>query len=99
MNASKSREKRFWKKWYQSGAVKQLQLSSDDLKITGVGTCHGGPHAGHSILSIGDRVLNSNPDWSFSKPVCVVVVPTKNYEPGMKLNRLPGNAVPVDVFF
>lgn len=94
MNLSKINEVRFWKRWYASGAVRQPQLIGDDLIIDAVGTFGSGP-AKYQTLSLGCRAINP---W-VSTPVCWAVVTAKNYKPGMKLKRLPGNAVPVDVMF
>ena len=99
MNISKKRDPRFWKRWYQSGAVPQAELFGQDLVISAVGTFHFGVTSGFSTLSMGKRIVNSGLDWSVSKPVCVVVVSTKDdYKFGMKLERLPGDAVPADLF-
>src|SRR5581483_11260648 len=96
MNASKARDPRFWTKWYNSGAVPQEQYPEGSLFIDGMGTHFSGPAAGHQTLSLGSVVVNSGPDWSVSKPLCAVVVPSsKKYQLGVTLKRLPGNAVPV----
>ena len=99
MNNSKKNDPRFWRKWYASGAVKQVLLIGNDLVISAVATFFGDPVKVYQTLSMGDRILNSGPDWSVSAPVCAIVVPNKGYRPGMRLPRLPGNAIPVDVFF
>ncbi len=99
LNPSKKKDPRFWVSAYKSGAVPQEQLPPGGLKIGAVATHYAGPADGCQTLSIGQKVVNSGPDWSVTEPVCAVVVPGEKYEPGIVLLELPKNSVPVDLFF
>ena len=100
VNASKAASPNAWRTWYSSGAVAQPHLQGDELIIDAIGRHYAGPAAGYDTLTLGMRLVSSGPDWSTYKPVCAVVVPSSDYyQKGLKLERIPGNAVPVQVFF
>ncbi len=110
MNKSKINDLRCWRQWYASGAVAQPKLSASELTIDAVGTTYANytrgvksdPRfaEGHDTLSLGQKLLNAGPGWAVYEPAYVVVVPAnRKHMPGVRLLRLPGNAVPVDVFF
>lgn len=91
---------RVWVRWFQSGAVAQPRFPTGSLQIEGIGTSLQGRAKGYSTLSLGSQVVGFGPDWSVCEPRCAVVVPTrKKHRPGLILERIPGNAVPVRVFF
>ncbi len=99
MNDSKKRAPGRWFKWWSSGAVRQPELSPSDLQVVAIGTALKRGIVQYQVLSLGSRVLNSGPDWSWWEPVyCAVVGPDQKFELGQVLKRLPGNAVPIDVF-
>lgn len=98
MNASKAQERRFWKRWYASGAVRQPAFPN--LIIDDVATHFAGPAKGCQTLSLGMRVVESGPGWTVEEPTTFVVVPAqKKFAPGVVLERIPANAVPVNLFF
>jgi len=95
-NNSKTQESRFWKRWYASGAVTRQQFPAGALKIDAIGIHHAGAAKGYSVLGLGQKRITPHSYVS----ICCVVVPTSNkHELGVTLPRIPGNAVPVDIFF
>ena len=95
---SKTRDVRNWKKWYASGAIKQPPLPTTGLVIDAVGSHFSGRCVGLSTLSL-SRPQDRNTGVSYS-PVLYVIVPTsERLVIGKKLDRLPGNAAPIDLFF
>lgn len=100
-SVSKSQQKRFWIKWYQSGAIAHPTFPTNSLTIEAIGKNFSGPAAGYSTLSLGNRVVNSGPGWSVSEPIYAVVVRTNDEKFRLKkiLPKVPANAVPVDVFY
>lgn len=102
VNTSKLTDPREWRKWYQSGAVPQRKYPDGSLMIMATGVHFTGPAKGHTVLSLGDVVIASGLGWSSHRTLCAVVVPTpptRSYRLGAVLKKIPGNAVPVDVFF
>ncbi len=100
MNQSKVRDLRFWRKWHLSGATPKEQFPEGSLVIEGIGTHYVGPAAGHQTLSLGRRLVASGPDWASYKTLTAVIVPTNDkYKMGMVLPCIPGNAVPINIFF
>ncbi len=76
-----------------------VHYTHNALKIEAVCTFYAGVAAGHQTLSLGNRVINSGPDWSVSEPLSAYVVPFNGYEPGQLLTKLPDGAIPVKQFF
>ena len=96
IHPSQVKDLHLWKRWYASGAVPQPTFPEGSLIIDAIGTHYAGPGEGHQTLSLG-RARTSPHSYS---PICWVVVPTsKKHKLGVVLERLPGNAAPVEVFF
>lgn len=93
MNDSKKRDLRCWKKWYQSGAIKQPVLEKE-LVVDAKGIFTGGKNEGNVTLTLSEKK-------DAPTPTMAVVVPfiKGQYDLGMKLKELPKNAVPTNVFF
>ncbi len=89
MNQSKKTDRRFWRKWYQSGAVAQERLPKGGLVILGIATVFPVSAASYQVIGLGKRQISSR-----------IVVPTikGRYGCGMILTRIPGNAVPYQMF-
>lgn len=87
------KDRRKWIKWYLSGAVAQPQLGP--LPIVSIGH-HYDHNAGFQTLSLGQKRVTPNS----TEPVVAIVVPVnKKNKLGALLKRLPGNSVPVSLFF
>ncbi len=101
MNLSKVRDVRQWRKWYRSGSVPQTQYPAGSLEIVGTGEHFAGPAAGHQTLSLGSVLLSEGNGWKSHTCLCYVIVPTdeRYNQVGLVLDRLPSNAVPVELFF
>jgi hypothetical protein len=100
VNRSKTRSRAQWLKWYQSGAVPQPTFPAGSLKVEDIAPHHSGPERVHQTLTLGGTLIGFGPEWNLLDPLCVIVVPsTQRYELGQVLPRLPGNAIPVGIFF
>ena len=98
MNHSKTRDPRFLRKWYLSGAIKQPLLPTTGVEIDAIGRHYAGPAAGFLTLSLAlpaDRAGNE----PYSPVVYVIVPPSKRFSLGAHLDRLPGNSMPMELFF
>jgi hypothetical protein len=94
--------RRSWINWYASGAITQPRFPGEALAIMAVAESFVGPSVGLLTLSIGEQLVNSGPGWKITKPLCAVLVPEcdrAKYEFRSTLKRLPGNAIPVEVFY
>ncbi len=97
MNQSKTADPRFWRKWHESGAVAKQEFPEGSLVIDAIGTHLSGPHEGYQTLTLGRKTILGGSGYM---PLCaVVVLQSERYDLGRVLPRIPGNAVPVDVFF
>ena len=100
MNKSKARDPRFWRRWYASGAVSQKQFPDDELVIDSIGHILDGPRKGCVTLSLGSKIIDSGSGWQVRGSVCAVVVPSDpKYKLGVRLDKIPNNAVPVELAF
>lgn len=98
MSHSSKRSLNSWKKWYLSGAVQQPALPPGGLVIDAIGSHLCEPAAGFSTLSL-CRPEDQNGKHSYS-PVAYVIVPTSpRLSLGKTFERLPGNAMPLSLFF
>jgi hypothetical protein len=88
-NMSKSNDPRCWKKWYESGAIMQIRLCADDLRIAQTDRTI----EGHRVLWLGEHVPELN--W-FLRGIVVPYNPA--HVPGGYLHHLPGNAIPVEIY-
>ena len=111
-NEAQKCDSRFWAKWRRSGAVgnnltaEVRPIKNIALPIVGIGSIMSGENAGHSTLSIGDKVINSGVDskghlWKVTKPVLAVVVPTQKFNLGQKVKAkdLPEGTSTIKDFF
>jgi hypothetical protein len=101
MNSNKARDPRFWRKWHSSGAVTKRLFPEGSLVIDAIATHFVGKAAGHQTLTLGKLLVSSGQGWKSYRSLYAVVVPTDEmkHRIGVILSRIPGNAVPVDVFF
>lgn len=100
MNSSKKGERRFWRRWFVSGAVAQQQFPHNSLLIDAIATHYEGLAAGNDVLSLGRRVAWKGLGTVIYEPLCAIVVPTSGKNRlGKVLRKVPANAVPFDVFF
>ena len=99
-NPSKTSSCLQWRKWYSSGAVSQKVYPAGSLLIDAIGTAYKNNKPTVSTLSLGQVIINSEPDWSVSEPLCaVVVMASEKFKCGNVLDRLPGNSVPCEVYY
>ena len=106
VNQSKINDPRFWAKWRTSGAVDTIedsiarQLAKEGkLTVVAIGEHYQGPVAGHSTLSLGERLVNSGHDWEVREPVLYVVAPGLGYKLGEQLKKLPRGSAPLREYF
>lgn len=96
MNQSKVRERRFWKKWYASGAVPQRQYPNGSLKIGEISRNH---DRGTQTLTLGRRLISTNEHGAaYGSVCCVEVASRRQYQVGEVLDALPKNAIPVELY-
>lgn len=96
MNQSKKADPRSWKKWYKAGAVNMPSLDEKNLFVDSTCVHFYGVAAGNTVLCIGSVIIAD----SVSKPALSVVVPTRGkYKARTRLSKIPGDAIPVDLFF
>lgn len=86
------------RKWYGSGAIQQPALPPGGLVIDAMGIHYAGPAAGFVTLSL-SRPEDRAGKESYSPVVYVIVPPSRKHALGTLLNRLPGNAMPLELFF
>jgi hypothetical protein len=84
------------KRWYLSGAIAQPVFPQGTLTIEAMGHTMSGYGAGFTTLSLGIVPINKNA----STCLYYAVVPTdEKHKLGNVLQKLPGNAVPCDIFY
>jgi hypothetical protein len=96
MNRSKIRDPRFWRKWYDAGAVKQKQYHPECLVFEGLAINFENNQPTTQVLSLGKNVKNG---WEL---VVAIVVPYHpKYENWLHttLKKIPNNGIPTGVFF
>jgi len=101
-NRSKLRQLRWWRKWYESGAIRQPEIP-EESRILGIATHYrsdgDGSEGVFQTLSVGMARIALSCIVSSGEIFCFVV-PKKGYRRvGMKIGKIPGNAIPVQVFF
>lgn len=96
MNLSKARDPRFWRKWYGSGAVKQNQYPPEHLVFEGLATHFENNHPTIQVLSLGRNVKNG---WTLVVGVVVPYHPKWKKLLHTKLEKIPNNGIPTEVFF
>ncbi|MBW2971437.1 hypothetical protein KY359_00225 [Candidatus Woesearchaeota archaeon] len=99
INQSKADDERFWKKWGESGAVASVSSAADlklesPLSVTHICELYVGRYAGKSVLGLGEKVINSGPNWRVYAPVMHCISPGhERYYIGQRLSRLPEGSV------
>ena len=91
----KRKAHRQWIKWHQSGAVPKPTFPEGALVIDGIGTHYLGPASGYDTLSLG----RDRRPFGWIPLICVVVPTDEKREIGQILKKVPGNSVPVELFF
>lgn len=90
MNRCEQKKPGYWRKRYESGAVPQDQ--NVGKIVDAIGEHYAGPAEGLATLT-----LARNPGQCSNFDA--ILVPIGKYELGQKLNKIPGNAIPLEVVF
>jgi len=97
VNQSQKRSRAEWIRWYESGAVAQEVFPVGSLVVDAISR---DVAAGYQTLSLGSQLVSQNELGSVYEPIVCVVVPlTTKFELDQVLDRLPANAIPLDIFF
>ena len=97
VNASKVRDSRSWRRWYESGAVKQHQPDPalGPLVIDAITHQSAGPAEGFDVLTLGR--VNVGDGYV---PICWIALrASPRNRLGVVLRKIPANAVPVEALF